>query len=89
MSVLMTDDEIDELFGVAKLSEPYVYANISTSSITAGLQVLLLPTVQSPTHKLLALAGLALVEGSLFQQLPPTSTLHVHVAYASHFVLPP
>ena len=79
----MTDDELDELFGVAELSELYAYTNISTSSIIPRLRVLLLPTVWSPTDKFLAWAGLALVEegdrevhmeGSPCQWLPHTST---------------
>ena len=82
----MTDDELNELLGVAKLSKPYAYnTNIHTctSSITPRPRVLVLPTVWSPTDELLAWAGLALVEeenggvyteGNPCQWLPPTST---------------
>ena len=62
----MTDNEFNELFSVANLSEPYAYANISSStcssSITHMLRVLLLLTIRSPTHELLAWVGLALTE---------------------------
>ena len=77
----MTDDELDELFGITELSKPYAYADISTSSIIPRPRVLLLPTVWSPTDELLTWAGLAPAEegnrevrmkGSPYQQLPPT-----------------
>ena len=32
MSTLLADNKLSELFGVAKLSKPYAYANISISS---------------------------------------------------------
>ena len=78
----MTDNKLDELFGVDELSEPYAYTNVSSSSITPMPQVLLLPAVWSPTDKPLAWAGLALTEkgngkvhteGIPCQQLQPTS----------------
>ena len=82
MSALMTDDELDEFFGVAELSEPFAYTNISSSSITPMPRVLLLPTVWSPTDEPLAWAGLTLteegngevcMEGISCQWLQPTS----------------
>ena len=72
------DDELNELISVAELSKPYT----SISSITPRPQVLLLPTVRSPTDKLLTWEGLAsleegdgelYMEGSLCQQLLPIS----------------
>ena len=54
---MMTDDELDELFGVAELSEPYTYADTSTcttSTTPRSRVLLLLPTVQYLTDELLA-----------------------------------
>ena len=59
----MTNDELDELIGIAELSKPYTYTHIGTSSINPRPQVLLLPTVPSPTDELLAWAGMAPTEG--------------------------
>ena len=63
--MLMTKDELDELIGIAELSKPYAYTHIGTStcSINPRSQVLLLPTVPSPTDELLAWAGMAPAEG--------------------------
>ena len=58
----MTDNKRNELFGVAKLSKPYTYTNISINSITPRLRVLSLPIVWSPVDKPLAWAGLASME---------------------------
>ena len=81
----MTDNELDDLFGVVELSKPYAYTDTSTNSITPRPQVLLLPIVQSLSDELLAWSELAPMEegnkevglckeGSPCQQLSRTST---------------
>ena len=62
----MTNDELDELIGVAKLIKRYAYAHIGTSSTTCinpRPQILLLCTVPSPTDQLLAWAGMVPAKG--------------------------
>ena len=92
---IMTDGKLDELFNIAKLSKPYVFANISASSITPWPWVLLLPTVQSLTDELLAWAGLVpmqegngevCMEGNPCQWLPPLQPLVINI-YIKNFIV--
>ena len=65
MSSRIADNELNKLFCIAKLNEQCAYGNISTSSITLRLRVLLLPTVLPPINEVLAWAGLAPAEEGL------------------------
>ena len=79
----MTDDELEKLFGVAKLSKPYAYTDVSTSSIIPRPRESCCCLLSSPpTDELLVWVGLAPVEEgngkvglrteeSPYQQLPP------------------
>ena len=58
-----TNNKLDELLGIAELSKPYAYTNVSTSNTIPTRQVLLTPIVQSPINKPLIWAGLAPMKG--------------------------
>ena len=80
----MDDDELDELFGAANLSEPYTYTNISTSSNTTPRPgvLLLLPTAWSSTDMPLAWhlqrSWGNMYGGKSCQQFPPFQPLITH-----------